>query len=86
MHSNDYLPFLYKMLKKYLWKVFLLDLVVETLQLVHEISSIKDVFWKTSQKFSDKHKKQPAGGALSKDVLRKFVKFTGKTSLPESNF
>ena len=41
---------------------------------------------KSFSKFSDKHKKQPAGGALSKDVLRKFVKFTEKTSLPESNF
>ena len=65
-------------------KSFLLDLVVETLQLVHEIN--KRGVLKNFSKFSDKHKKQPAGGALSKDVLRKFVKFTEKTSLRESNF
>ena len=37
-------------------------------------------------KFSDKHKEQSSGGALSKDVLKTFVKFTEKSSLPESPF
>ena len=34
--------------------------------------------------FLDKYKEQSSGGFLSKDVLKKFVKFTEKTSLPES--
>ena len=41
---------------------------------------------KNFPRFSDKHKKQSSGGALSKDVLKNFVKLTEKTSLPESPF
>ena len=38
------------MLEKHLWNSLLLYLVVEVLQLVHEIRySIKEEFWKTSQ-------------------------------------
>ena len=37
---------------------------------------------KNFSKFTDKHKKQLSGGFLSKDVLKKFAKFTEKTSLP----
>ena len=63
-------------------------MLVEILQLVHEISSLpykKDVL-KNFSKFTGKHKKQSSGGFLSKDVLKKFAKFTEKTSLPESLF
>ena len=52
--SNGYFSILCKMLEKLLWNSFLLNLVVEILQLVHKIEvsprrSIKEVFWKTSQ-------------------------------------
>ena len=54
MPSNDYFSISYKMLQNHLWNSFLLYLVVENLQLVHEIAvsprcSIKKVFWKISQ-------------------------------------
>ena len=41
---------------------------------------------KNFSKFSDKHKEQSSGGALSKDVLKNFVKLTEKTSLSEYPF
>ena len=37
--AKDYFSFFYKMLDKHLWNSFLLYLLVEILQLVHEISS-----------------------------------------------
>ena len=53
--------------------------MVEIPQLVHEISSLPDVFYergdlKSFSKFTDKHKKQSSGGVLSKN----FVKFIDK--------
>ena len=50
-----------------------------------EIScSLKEIFWKTSQNSQNKHKEQSSGSVQSKDALKNFVKFTGKTSLPDS--
>ena len=81
MPSNSYFSFLYKMLEKHLWNSFLLYLVVEILQLVHEISTFPEVIYKRGVlknflKFTDKHKEQSSEGALSKDVLKNFLKFT----------
>ena len=61
------------MLEKHLLNNFLLYLLVEILQLVHEISSFQEVFYekgvlKNFSKLTDKHKKQSSGGVLSKDV------------------
>ena len=54
-------------------------LLVEIVQLVHEISSFSEVLYKRGvSKFTDKHKKQSLGGVLSKDVLQNFAKFTEK--------
>ena len=77
------LVFLYTMLEKHLWNSSSLHLLVEILQLVHEISSFSVVLYKRGvlknfSKFTDKLKKQSLGSALSKDVLRNFAKFTGK--------
>ena len=47
--------------------------------------SIKDTL-KLFSKSSDKRKKQSSGGVLSKDVFKKFAKFTEKTTFPESPF
>ena len=58
-------------------------MVVEILQLVHEIRCSKK---RLSERFSDKHKEQASGGVQSKDGLKNFVKFTEKKSLPESPF
>ena len=68
------------MLEKHLWNSSLLYVVVEIPQLVHEIRcSINEVFWKSSQNSQIKHKEQSSdGGALSKDDLQNFVKFTEK--------
>ena len=71
------------MLEKHLRNTFYLHLVVEILQLVHEISSFPEVLHKRGalknfSKFTDKHKKQSSGGVLSKDVLKNFAKFTDK--------
>ena len=57
--------------------------MVEILQFVHEISSFPEVLYKGGDlknfsKFTDKHKKQSSGGALSKRVLKNFAKFTDK--------
>ena len=80
--SNSYLSFLHKILEKHLWNSFLLYLVVEIWnKLLH-----KRGFLKNFSKFSDKHKEQSSGGVQSKDVLKNFVKFTEKTSLPDSPF
>ena len=51
------------------------------MQIVHEISSFSDVFYKRNvvknfSKFTDKLKKQSSGNILSKNVLRNFAKFT----------
>ena len=50
------------MLEKHLWNSFLLYLVIEILQLEHEISSFSEMLYKIGvlkkfSKFSDKHKK-----------------------------
>ena len=71
------------MLEKHLSNSFLMYLVVEILQLVHETSSFPEVLYKIAvlknlSKFSDKHKKQSSGGVLSKDVLKNIAKFTKK--------
>ena len=72
------------MLEKHLRNTFLLRLVVKNRQLVHEISNFPGVLYKRRgdlknfSKFTDKHKKQPSGGFLSKDVLKNFAKFTDK--------
>ena len=55
--------------------------MVETLQLIHEISSFAEVLYKRGDldnfpKFRDKHKKQSSRGVLSKDVLKNCAKFT----------
>ena len=64
-------------------KYFLLYLVVEILQFVHEISSFREVLYKRGDlknfsRFTYKHKKQSPGGVLSEDVLKNFAKFTEK--------
>ena len=69
------------MLEKRLRNSFLLYLLVEILQLVHETSSFPEVLYKRSvlknfSKFPDKHKKQSSGGLLSKDVLKNIANFT----------
>ena len=58
-------------------------LVVEILQLAHRISSFPDVLYKGGDlknfsKFTDKRKKLPSGGVLSKDFLKNFAKSTEK--------
>ena len=83
-----YFSFLYKMLEKivcekHLRNCFLLHLVVETVQHVHEISSFPQVLYKEGvlknfSKFTDKHKKQSSRSVLSKDILKNFAKFTLK--------
>ena len=80
--SNSYVLFLFKVLDKHLWNT-LLYLVVEILQLVHEIRSFPDVLYKRGDlknfsRSTDKHNKQSPWGVLSKDVLKNFAKFTGK--------
>ena len=80
MLSSGYFSFLCKMLEKHLWNSFLLYLLVEFLQLVHEITSLEEVkrgILKNLSKLIDKHEKQPRG-VLSKDVLQNFEKFTEK--------
>ena len=62
---------------------FLLYLVVEILQYVHEISSFPEVLYKrgdleNSWKFIDKYKAQSYASVLSKDVLENLAKFTDK--------
>ena len=76
MPSNGYFSFLYKMLEKRLRNSFLLYLVVEILELVHEISSFLEVLYKRSvlkmknfPKLTDKHKKQSSGCVLSKEKM-----------------
>ena len=69
------------MLEKYLSNSFSLNLLVEPLQLVHEISSFSEVLYKRDVlknffEFPDKLKNQSSGGVLSKDVLKNFAKFT----------
>ena len=83
MLSNGYFSFFYKMLEKHLWNSFSLYLLVEILQLVHEISSSSEVLYergvlKNFSQFTDKLKKQSSGGVLSKYVLKNFAKLTGK--------
>ena len=65
-------------------------LLVEILQLEHEISNLaeapnKAVLLEIFSKFTDKHKKQSSGGALSKNTLKKFAKFT-KNIFPRVSF
>ena len=57
--------------------------MIETLQIVHEISSLPEVlnkrcYLKNFSRFTEEHKKQPSGGVLSKDVLKHFAKFEEK--------
>ena len=69
------------MLEKH--QFFTVSLMVEILQLVHEMSSVSEVLYergvlKNFSKFTDKHKKHSSGGVLSKDVLKNLTKFTEK--------
>ena len=68
------------MLEKHLSNTFLLYLVVEILQLVHEITSFLEVLYKRNDlktcQNSQINKKQSSGGDLSKDALKNFAKFT----------
>ena len=73
------------MLEKHLWNSFLLYLVVEILQLVHDIAwNFPVVLYKKSvlknfSKFTDKHKKQSTGGVLSKEnIFLKILKNSQK--------
>ena len=80
--SYGLFSFLYKMLENHLWNSFLLYLMFQILQLLHEISSLpvllyKKGFLKNSSKFTNKHKKQSSGVVMSKDILTNFAKFTG---------
>ena len=52
--------------------VFLLYLLVEILQLEHEISSFPEVLYKRGV-LTDKHNKQSSAGVLSKGVLKNFA-------------
>ena len=81
--SNGYCSLLYKMLENHLWNSFSLYLLVEILQLAHEISGFSEVLYKRDAlenflKFTEKLKKKSFGGVLSKDVLKNFAKFTEK--------
>ena len=72
-----------KYLKSTCEKGFLLYLLVEILQLVHKVSSFREVLYKRGvlknfPKFKDKHKKQSSAGVLSKDVHNNFAKFIEK--------
>ena len=61
-------------------------------ELVHEISSLKEVFFykrgilKNFSKFTEKHKTQSSGRVLGKDVLKNFATFTEILSFPEPHF
>ena len=89
--SNGYCSLLYKMLENHLWNSFSLYLLVEILQLAHEISSFSEVIYKRDDlknllKFIDKLKKQSSEGVLSKHALKNFCKIHRKTSFRESLF
>ena len=63
------------MLEKYLRNSFSLHLLLEILQLAHEISSFSEVLYKRGvlknfSKFTDKLKKQSPGAVLSKDAFK----------------
>ena len=65
--------------------------MVEIWQLVNEISSFPEVLYKRGDlknfsKFTDKLKKQPFGGVLSRHVLNTFPKFTDKHLCPSLFF
>ena len=73
------------MLQKHLRNCFLLYVLVEILQLVHEMRSFPEVtykrvkgFLKKFSKFTDKDKIQSIASILSKDVLKNFTKLTEK--------
>ena len=72
--------FLPKILGKHLWNIFSPYLLVEILQLLHEISSFSEVLYNRgvlkNSKFTDKLKKQSYGSVLSNDVLKNFAKLT----------
>ena len=67
-------------------------MLVEILQLVHEICSFSEVLYnigvlKNFSKFTDELKKQSFGDVQSKNVPRKnFAKYIEKTSLSECLF
>ena len=69
--ASNTLSFLYNMPKKYLGNSFLLYILPEILQVVHEISSFR-VFCKKV--------------FCQKGVLKNFPNFTKKATLPESIF
>ena len=70
-----------KCLKKHLWNNFLLYLVVEFLQLLHEIRcSIKEVFWKTSQNSQINTRRSHPEVFCQKMFWKILKKFTVKTS------
>ena len=78
-----YFSFLYKMLEKHLWNSFLQYLMVEILQLLHEISSfprgaIKEVFWKTQNSQINTRSSHPEVFYQKKRCSWNFAKFTEK--------
>ena len=69
--SQIILSVLYKILEKYLRNSFSLFMLAEIQQLVNEMSSSQEVFYKKGvpinfSKFTGKHKKQSARGVLLK--------------------
>ena len=79
------------MLEKYLWNSFLLYLVVQILQLLHEISSFPDVLYQRSvlknfSKFTDKHKKQSSGVLSKEKMFWKFLQNSQKNIFTGGSF
>ena len=78
------------MLEKHLGKTFLLYLVVEILQLVHEINSFPEVLYKRGglenfSKFTDKYKRQSSGTQQTFVGLQDVLK-TSSTPFQRNNF
>ena len=91
--SKGYFSLLYKILEKHLGNSFSLYMLADTLQLVDEISSLLEVFYKNGipknfSKFRDKQKKQSSVKKVffSKRCSLKFNKIHRKTSVSESLF
>ena len=78
------------MREKRMLNTCLLYVVVEIRQLVNEISSFPEVFYKRgdlkNSKFTDKQKKQSTRGVLTKDILKNVAKFTEKHLCPSLFF
>ena len=80
MFSNGCFSIWYKMLEKHLWNNLLLNLVVETLQLVHKIAVCP---WKCSEKRLKIHRETQETvihrcSVKRKDVLKNLAQLTAK--------